>query len=63
MGAVGGLVYLRMLQKSLDSIGGGSPLGGALSNQRLLVPIILVMAFNRCDPSPAPQGRHAAAAS
>ena len=48
LGAVGGLVYLRLLHKSLDSLGGGgSAVGGIVSNQRLLVPIILVMAFNR----------------
>ena len=49
MGAVGGLVYLRLLHKSLDAIGGSGKdaLAGGLSSQRLLIPIILVMAFNR----------------
>lgn len=49
MGALGGLVYLRMLHKHLDSLGGsGNLVSGVISNQRLLVPVVLVMAFNRC---------------
>lgn len=47
LGAAGGLVYLRMLHKHLDNLVGGNPLGGFVSSQRLLVPIIMVMAFNR----------------
>ena len=49
-GAVGGLVYLRMLQKSVDGIGAGSlgeAAGSAASQPRLLVPIVLVLAANR----------------
>ncbi|KAK9786381.1 hypothetical protein WJX73_001780 [Symbiochloris irregularis] len=47
-GAVGGLFYLRLLQKSMEGImGSGNMLSSGLSNQRLLVPVILVMAFNR----------------
>ncbi len=50
-GAVGGLVYLRMLQRSVDGIGGsglGEAAGGVASQPRLLVPIVLVLAANRC---------------
>ena len=49
-GAVGGLVYLRMLQKSVDGIGAsglGEAAGGVASQPRLLVPIVLVLAANR----------------
>ena len=49
-GAVGGLVYLRMLQRSVDGIGAsgvGQAAGGVLSQPRLLVPIVLVLAANR----------------
>ena len=48
LGAVGSLVYLRMLNRSIDSVGG---VGAALSQPRLLVPVILTATFNRCDPS------------
>lgn len=45
LGAVGSLVYLRMLNRSIDSVGG---VGAALSQPRLLVPVILTGTFNRC---------------
>ena len=46
LGAVGSLVYLRMLNRSIDSVGG---VGAALSQPRLLVPVILTGTFNRYD--------------
>ena len=47
LGAVGSLVYLRMLNRSIDSVGGFT-VGAALGQPRLLVPVILTGAFNRC---------------
>lgn len=46
VGAVGSLAYLRMLNRSIDSVGGFT-VGAALGQPRLLVPIILTAAFNR----------------
>lgn len=48
LGAVGSLVYLRMLNRSIDGVGG---VGAALGQPRLLVPVILTATFNRCDSS------------
>ena len=45
-GAVGSLVYLRLLNRSVDSVGGFS-VGAALGQPRLLIPIILTAAYNR----------------
>lgn len=45
VGALGGLVYLRLLNSSVDSVGGG--LGGALGQPRLLIPVILALGYNR----------------
>lgn len=45
VGAVGGLLYLRLLGRSVDSVGGGG--GGGLGQPRLLIPVILVLVFNR----------------
>ena len=47
-GAVGSVVYLRMLNRSMDGVGG---IGAALGQPRLLVPIILTAAFNRYNPA------------
>lgn len=46
VGAVGSLAYLRMLNRSIDSVGGFT-VGAALGQPRLLVPVILTAAFNR----------------
>ena len=46
VGAVGSVVYLRMLNRSIDSVGGFS-VGSAVSQPRLLVPVILTATFNR----------------
>ena len=46
VGALGGLLYLRLLNRSMDGVGGG--LAGALGQQRLLIPVILALGFNRC---------------
>ena len=46
VGAAGSLFYLRMLNRSIDSVGGFT-VGAALGQPRLLVPIILTAAFNR----------------
>lgn len=46
VGALGGLIYLRLLNRSVDSVGGG--VGGALGQPRLLIPVILALGYNRC---------------
>lgn len=46
VGALGGLVYLRLLHRSVDGIGYGG-VGAALGQNRLLIPIILALGFNR----------------
>lgn len=46
VGAIGSFLYLRMLNRSMDSVGGGS-IGGALGQPRLLIPIVLAMGFHR----------------
>lgn len=45
VGAIGSFLYLRMLNRSVDSLGGG--LGGALGQPRLLIPVVLALGFNR----------------
>jgi ATP synthase protein I len=45
-GALGGLVYLRLLNRSLDGLGSGG-LGAAVGSNRLLIPVILTLGFNR----------------
>ncbi|CAD7704835.1 unnamed protein product [Ostreobium quekettii] len=47
-GAIGGLLYLRLLGRGVDAIGkeGDGP-GGILAQPRLLVPVVLVMVYNR----------------
>ncbi|KAH9536143.1 hypothetical protein CY35_17G091600 [Sphagnum magellanicum] len=50
VGLLGALVYIRMLGNSVDSVGArdaGGAVRGALGQPRLLVPVVLVMAFNR----------------
>ncbi|KAL3146933.1 hypothetical protein ABBQ38_014904 [Trebouxia sp. C0009 RCD-2024] len=51
LGAVGSLVYLRMLNRSIDGVGG---VGAALGQPRLLVPVILTATFNRWNTLAAP---------
>lgn len=46
VGAVGGLIYLRLLNRSVDGVG----LGGALGQPRLLIPVILALGYNRRVP-------------
>ena len=46
VGAVGGLVYLRLLNKSIDGFGYGG-MGAALGQNRLLIPLILALGYNR----------------
>ncbi|KAL4427151.1 hypothetical protein ABPG77_001155 [Micractinium sp. CCAP 211/92] len=45
VGALGGLIYLRLLNRSVDGVGGG--LGGAVGQPRLLIPVILALGYNR----------------
>jgi ATP synthase protein I len=46
LGALGGLVYLRLLNRSMDGIGAGG-MGAALGSNRLLIPLILALGYNR----------------
>lgn len=45
VGALAGLVYLRLLGKSVDSLGGG--MGSISAQPRLLIPLILALVYNR----------------
>jgi ATP synthase protein I len=50
VGALGGIVYLRLLGRGVDSVAAssiGEAAGGALGQQRLLIPVILVLFYNR----------------
>ena len=52
VGAVFGTVYLRLLGRSVDSFAGGgiaSAAGAAVGQQRLLLPLILALGFNRYE--------------
>ncbi|KAH7533190.1 protein CONSERVED ONLY IN THE GREEN LINEAGE 160, chloroplastic [Ziziphus jujuba] len=48
-GLLGSLVYMRMLGSSVDSMADGAKglIKGAIAQPRLLVPVVLVMVFNR----------------
>ncbi|KAI8551432.1 hypothetical protein RHMOL_Rhmol06G0185100 [Rhododendron molle] len=48
-GLLGSLVYMRMLGSSIDSMAGGASgvLKGAIAQPRLLIPVVLVMVYNR----------------
>ncbi|XP_037406452.1 protein CONSERVED ONLY IN THE GREEN LINEAGE 160, chloroplastic-like [Triticum dicoccoides] len=48
-GLIGSLVYLRMLGTSVDSLAGGTKAAakGAAAQPRLLIPMVLVMMYNR----------------
>ena len=51
VGALGGIVYLRLLNRSVDAVGAdglGAAAGGIASQPRLLIPVVLVLVFNRC---------------
>ena len=48
-------MYLRLLGRGVDSVAAssiGEAAGGALGQQRLLIPVILVLFYNRCAMSP-----------
>lgn len=47
IGALAGLFYLRLLNRSVDGFGGFGGIGGALGQQRLLIPVILALGYNR----------------
>ncbi|CAI5482157.1 unnamed protein product [Closterium sp. Yama58-4] len=58
VGAVGSLVYVRMLSSSVEALGANNVQGavrGAVGQPRLLVPVVLVMAFNRWNEIAVPQ--------
>lgn len=58
IGVLGSLIYVRMLGNSVDSLGAGDMEGrmrGALGSPRLLVPVVLVLAFNRWNKVLAPE--------
>lgn len=48
-GFIGSLVYIRMLGTSVDSMADGARgiIKGAIGQPRLLVPVVLVMIYNR----------------
>ena len=46
VGAIGGLVYLRLLHQSVNGIGYGG-FGTAIGQNRLLIPLVLALAYNR----------------
>ena len=51
IGALGGIAYLRMLHRSVASIGAtgfGGVASGMLAQPRLLIPVVLTLFFNRC---------------
>ena len=59
IGAAGGLLYLRLLSRSVDSTSGGANsigdvVEGTIGGQRLLVPAILVAGWNRWNALAAP---------
>lgn len=43
LGALGGYLYLRLLNKTVDGFGGAGGSGGP----RLAIPVVLVLGFNR----------------
>lgn len=47
VGSVGGLVYLRLLKKGLEGLGGGGGISSLAAQPRFLIPVVLVMAANR----------------
>jgi ATP synthase protein I len=51
LGALGGITYLRLLHRSVDSVGDsslGAAASAAMGQPRLLIPAILVAVYNRC---------------
>lgn len=58
VGLLGALAYIRMLGNSVDSLGESNSKGAAraaLGQPRLLVPVVLVMCFNRWNEIVAPE--------
>lgn len=58
VGLLGALAYIRMLGNSVDSLGESNSKGAiraALGQPRLLVPVVLVMCFNRWNEILAPE--------
>lgn len=58
LGLVGSLIYIRMLGNSVDGLGSGDASGamkGAMGQPRILVPVLLVMLFNRWNALAVPQ--------
>lgn len=61
VGAVSSVVYLNMLNRSIDGVAGDGGGGGPMAAQpRLLIPLIIAMGYNRCL---LPPQRPAAAAA
>lgn len=52
VGSIGSYLYLRMLHRSIDGLGGG--IGGALGQPRLLIPLVLTLGYNRYLGPPPP---------
>lgn len=56
VGAFAGLVYVRLLGRSVDGVAGsGGAIGSVLGQQRLLIPVILALAYNRWNTLAAEQ--------
>jgi hypothetical protein len=47
LGALGGLMYLRLLNRSVDGFG-SSMMGAASGPARFAIPVTLALAYNRC---------------
>ena len=47
LSCLGGFLYLRLLSRSVDSVGGGAEGLAAAAQPRLLIPVVLALGYNR----------------
>ncbi|KAF8065922.1 CGL160 [Scenedesmus sp. PABB004] len=47
LGASAGLTYLRLLSRTIDSVGDGGAANAAIGQPRLLIPVVLALSYNR----------------
>ena len=47
IGAAGSFLYLRLLNRTMDTLGGSGGLMAAVGQPRLLIPVILALVYNR----------------